>query len=701
MKKITLLTFILSLFSTAYSQTPTKCLEIESILADACVAGGNCATDGPGTCSCEGENEMVRFKVGPSDINIVDLYVNWPNNSFQGIATPDATTAANVLALNSTIVSCGYIKEPVGGVLPSGKNILLITSTDFCTAGNSFAQLTDTLYVIFQTAGNTQGHFGNYSSTPGIRELVIGLNSGTCYDTVQYDKSLLINVNGGYGGATADKDGARIDYDWAGNATYANNGCQAPVNVSTVSITSVMNNGSASTTICPGDQLDLEAVVNGSYTSVFWVGNDGTFTSPNALTTSYQSTVNDNAPFDIIVGAVLPCNDTIYDTVAIDMLSPTLKGITPATPNICPGQTVDITAFGGSSFLWSTTEQTASITVSTANTYSVDIFDGCYTENLSVVVTATTTSPVASVTGVQDICQGESVTVTGGGTGTYTWSDNSNGNTLTITIPGNYSLTVSDACGSDTQNFTIGDLGTAPVGSLMGNDFVCDPSETTTLIVSGGTSYSWSTGSSSSSETYANGESGYVLVINQCGQDSIPFAISDQSVNAIFTLSDTIGEEPMTVQTTNSSVNATGYNWSFGNGATSTVSSPSIEYPNNGDYTITLVASNSYGCSDTASATVQVLNPAPVIIPNIFTPNNDESNEVFRVEHPSVTKFSGAIYNRWGQKLYENSGVLVFEWDGYNDKGEAVTEGTYYYTLEATFNNGEKQSFSGAVELIR
>ncbi len=57
---------------------------------------------------------------------------------------------------------------------------------------------------------------------------------------------------------------------------------------------------------------------------------------------------------------------------------------------------------------------------------------------------------------------------------------------------------------------------------------------------------------------------------------------------------------------TNESVGATGYLWSFGNGATSTVSDPSYTYNNSGKYTISLVASNDIPCYDTAYASVQV-----------------------------------------------------------------------------------------------
>ena len=103
--------------NAAKAQTPSTCLEIESILVDACG-------------SPEGENEMVRFKVGPAAIATSNLTVTWPNNSFLGISPVNSTTNSIVSALNSTILSCGYLLQPTGGMLPAGKEVLLITSTN-------------------------------------------------------------------------------------------------------------------------------------------------------------------------------------------------------------------------------------------------------------------------------------------------------------------------------------------------------------------------------------------------------------------------------------------------------------------------------------------------------------------------------------------------------------------------------------------
>lgn len=55
---------------------------------------------------------------------------------------------------------------------------------------------------------------------------------------------------------------------------------------------------------------------------------------------------------------------------------------------------------------------------------------------------------------------------------------------------------------------------------------------------------------------------------------------------------------PFTVNFTNQSVNATSWNWSFGDGGTSTLQNPSYTYNNTGSFTVKLVTTNANGCSD-------------------------------------------------------------------------------------------------------
>jgi gliding motility-associated-like protein len=297
-----------------------QCFEIESILVDACG-------------SLEGENEMVRFKVGNQDLCTNDLSVTWANanNPWLGI-TQNATTAQITADLNATIVSCGYLIEPTTCVLPANSKVLLVTSTAIDINANSFANLGDTLYIIFQTAGNTNGHFANYNSAGGLRTLAMNFSNPLgCSDQVTYDRGNLVNINGTTGGTTAQKNGSTVVFDPAGNPTYINNGCQAPVDPFIIDMTATEIN-SGTQMICPGDIIAANVSVTGVYQEIIWSGGDGTFDTQNVTSTNYNSTASDTLDFYLYSSVVNTCNDTVVDSVLITVnSSPVLTQIGPFT----------------------------------------------------------------------------------------------------------------------------------------------------------------------------------------------------------------------------------------------------------------------------------------------------------------------------------------------------------------------------------
>ena len=86
--------------------------------------------------------------------------------------------------------------------------------------------------------------------------------------------------------------------------------------------------------------------------------------------------------------------------------------------------------------------------------------------------------------------------------------------------------------------------------------------------------------------------------------------------------------------------------------------------------------------------------PCLINLPNVFTPNNDGRNDVFKIPNcASIIKTT--IYNRWGTKVFETSDVKHY-WDGRTTTGEDCVDGTYYYILET-----EEENKKGFVQLIR
>lgn len=86
-----------------------------------------------------------------------------------------------------------------------------------------------------------------------------------------------------------------------------------------------------------------------------------------------------------------------------------------------------------------------------------------------------------------------------------------------------------------------------------------------------------------------------------------------------------------------------------------------------------------------------------IIIPNVFTPNGDGSNDFFELNfsYQSVT-----IFNRWGKKVYESKDNS-HNWDGKTTAGADVPAGTYYYIIHRDASCGENLLEKGYVTLIR
>lgn len=270
-KAVAIVLFALSL-AAGYSQpckgknsssSVPKCAKILSILVDAC---GN----------PEGANEVLLFQVGSNSINTSNLSFTWASNSFKSWCK-NTGTAKTVSDINATITSCGYLKEPSSGVLPANAKVYVFTSEDFIVGSNAFTNLQDTAYAIFQCSGNTAGHFVNYSSTSGLRTTILKV-SGSCNDTVTYNRNLLIKQDGTSGA----EDGAYIVSDLQGNVIYKNDGCIAPVEKlkAKISVT-------PTTAICPTDSVKLTANLENAKCFV-WRSSDGKISDTTKQKTAFH-----------------------------------------------------------------------------------------------------------------------------------------------------------------------------------------------------------------------------------------------------------------------------------------------------------------------------------------------------------------------------------------------------------------------------
>ncbi len=88
-----------------------------------------------------------------------------------------------------------------------------------------------------------------------------------------------------------------------------------------------------------------------------------------------------------------------------------------------------------------------------------------------------------------------------------------------------------------------------------------------------------------------------------------------------------------------------------------------------------------------------------VFVPNTFTPNNDGQNDLFRVRGLKIDEVYFAVYNRWGEKVFETTDKTQ-GWDGLY-KGRPADIGVFGWYLKVKCINGEETFRKGNVTLIR
>jgi gliding motility-associated-like protein len=85
--------------------------------------------------------------------------------------------------------------------------------------------------------------------------------------------------------------------------------------------------------------------------------------------------------------------------------------------------------------------------------------------------------------------------------------------------------------------------------------------------------------------------------------------------------------------------------------------------------------------------------------PNTFTPNGDGQNDVLRAkEYQSIVEFHAAVFNRWGQRLYQWDDV-VEGWDG-RVGGNYVRNGAYYLVVNAKGADGTKYRLKKTINVF-
>ncbi len=123
-----------------------------------------------------------------------------------------------------------------------------------------------------------------------------------------------------------------------------------------------------------------------------------------------------------------------------------------------------------------------------------------------------------------------------------------------------------------------------------------------------------------------------------------------------------------------------------------------------GCYSVTAV--DSFNNESTRTNIVCVENCFEYELPNTFTPNDDGSNDLLvPIKNRFVQNIDLKIFNRWGNLVFETSDPNI-NWDGTNRRGQALSNGVYFYEgivfqLDITGQEFAAQDLSGFIHLIK
>jgi gliding motility-associated-like protein len=158
---------------------------------------------------------------------------------------------------------------------------------------------------------------------------------------------------------------------------------------------------------------------------------------------------------------------------------------------------------------------------------------------------------------------------------------------------------------------------------------------------------------------------------------------------------------PVNLVLTNLSKDAVAFNWNFsGSIATQTLTDVSQSYTVPGAYSVELVAIGVNGCNDTLGYSFIIDDVSDVKLTNVFTPNNDGINDMFRPVVKGVYEMKVWVFDRWGVLMYNWNGIKG-GWDGYTTSGIECPAGVYHYIVEAKGFDGKDYKLKSNLTLIR
>lgn len=592
----------------------------------------------------------------------------------------------------------------------SGTYSVTVTDANGCVNGGSANVLVNSSLLVTASANTPcQNASLNFTETGGVVWSWSGPNS---YSSNQQNPSIAgatPTLNGIYTVTATDINGC------VGSATV--NATVNPLPNPTIG---------SNSPVCVNQTLNLNS---GGGTGYSWLGPNG-FTS-NAQNPSINGV--STAASGTYTVTVTDANGCSNSTTIATVINP-LPIVTVAGSTVCLNNTISLSANGGVAYSWSgpggftSNSQNPTIpnaTLGNSGSYVATVTDANNCVNANVAIVQVNNLPTVTATsGV--ICVGSTTTLTASGAVNYMWSpttglSSSVGTSVSAspatTTP--YTVTGTDANGcqsSGTLTVTVNPI--PPVTVSPQNSSGCAPVCTSFSNTSGSSgTCSWNFGdgttSTSCNPTHCftgQGTYGAVLTLtdgNGCVNTATATVVVFPNPIADFYAS----PQPTSIldphiQFTNASGGAviTSYTWTLndpGHTVTSVVN-PSTNYPDAGEYPVTLVVVSDHGCVDSTIKIIKIDDEFAIYVPNAFSPNGDGINETFFAKGIGIKDFKMYIFDRWGEQVFFSDDIYK-GWDGrFQSKGtEIVQEDVYVWKILVHTFRGEAKMFKGHVSLIK
>jgi gliding motility-associated-like protein len=350
---------------------------------------------------------------------------------------------------------------------------------------------------------------------------------------------------------------------------------------------------------------------------------------------------------------------------------------------------LDATNSSINSYRWQNNHSQPTYLVKTPGQYSVRAtgFNGCFRDDTIMVFHKTV--PYFSLGNDTLICDNREIRYNFRAPSTnYVWNNGAAGGSNTINRVGLYWLQASlDNCvyRDSVHLNTI----RAPVVYLGNDTAICETDALLLQAGSDGESYLWNTGASSSFLN-VNRQGTYAVEVKGNGcitRDTI-------KISSLKLPRFSLGIDTSLCEGQNFVIGATSptgkYLWQDGSEARDyTVQTPGL-------YKLTVTNS----CGSYTDDIVVTRGICQFVIPNAFTPNNDNINDFFRLKNASfIARFEMKIFNRWGQMVFSSTDASP----GWNGKQNSLLspEGNYNWVIVYTDRQGNTETKYGSVLLIR